>query len=282
MKFLLKCALFGLLGMFGFLGTLLSVNVSGADAPSAPPKRDPATLRVMTYNIHVGRGTDGKLDLERIAKIIRDADVDVVAIQEVDRGAKRTGKLDESAELARLTRMHAEFGKAIDHDGGDYGQVILSRRPIQKLDVHKLPNEPGQEQRIALVAQIPQARPLPDLLFVGTHLHAKGGGDALRLSQAKEIARLLKDDPRTSSHAALLLGDLNATPKSDAMTFLGETWTDASADSGPTIPAEKPAHKIDYVLVPKGSPWKVVSAKVLDEPVASDHRPVVVELQWKQ
>ena len=176
--------------------------------------------------------------------------------------------------------MHAEFGKAIDHDGGDYGQLILSRRPIQKLDVHKLPNEMGHEQRIALFAQIAQPKPLPDLLLVGTHLHAQRGGDALRLAQAKEIERLLKEDPRTSNHAALLLGDLNSTPKSDAMKFLAESWADASAKSGPTVPAEKPAHKIDYVLVPKGSPWKVVSAKVRDEPVASDHRPVVVELQW--
>jgi endonuclease/exonuclease/phosphatase family metal-dependent hydrolase len=272
----MRCAFVGL------IATMLSVRASGADAPTFPPKRDPGTLRLMTYNIHAGKGTNGKLDLERLAKIIRDADVDVVAIQEVDRGTKRSGKIDEPRELARLTGMHAEFGKAIDHDGGDYGQLILSRRPIQKLDVHKLPNEDGHEQRIALVAQIPQPKPLPDLLLVGTHLHAKGGGDALRLAQAKEIVRLLKQDPRTSNHAPLLLGDLNSTPTSDAMKFLDESWTDASKDSGPTIPAEKPAHKIDYVLVPKDSPWKVVSTKVLDEPVASDHRPVVVELQWKQ
>jgi endonuclease/exonuclease/phosphatase family metal-dependent hydrolase len=261
------------------IATMLPFHANGADAPASAPKRDPATLRVMTYNIHAGRGTDGKLDLERLAKIIRDADVDVVAIQEVDRGTKRSGKIDEPGELARLTGMHAEFGKAIDHDGGDYGQLILSRRPVQKLDVHKLPNEAGHEQRIALFAQIAQPKPLPDLLLVGTHLHAKGGGDALRLAQAKEIARLLKEDPRASDHAPLLLGDLNSVPRSDAMTFLGESWIDASADSGPTVPAGKPAHKIDYVLVPKGSPWKVVSAKVLDEPVASDHRPVVVELR---
>jgi endonuclease/exonuclease/phosphatase family metal-dependent hydrolase len=176
--------------------------------------------------------------------------------------------------------MHAEFGKAIDHDGGDYGQLILSRRPIQKFEVHKLPNEAGHEQRIALFAQIAQAKPLPDLLLIGTHLDAQRGGDALRLAQAKEIIRLLREDPRAAKHAPLLLGDLNSVPKSDAMKFLAESWTDASADSGPTIPAEKPIHKIDYVLVPKDSPWKVVSTKVLDEPVASDHRPVVVELRW--
>ena len=266
-----------------FLVFALTASANAADKPStSPPQRDPGTLRLMTYNIHAGKGTDGKLDLERLARIIREADVDVVAIQEVDRGTKRSGKIDEPRELARLTGMHAEFGKAIDHDSGDYGQLILSRRPIQKFDVHKLPNEDGHEQRIALVAQIPQPKPLPNLLLVGTHLHAKGGGDALRLAQAKEIVRLLKQDPRTSNHGPLLLGDLNSTPKSDAMKFLDESWTDASKDSGPTIPAEKPAHKIDYVLVPKDSPWKVVSTKVLDEPVASDHRPVVVELQWKQ
>lgn len=254
--------------------------LAAAEEPKAKPQRDPRTLRVMSYNIHVGKGVDGKLDLPRIAGIIKSADVDVVAIQEVDVKARRTDNVDEPAELARLTGMHAVFGKAIDHDGGDYGQVILSRQPIERLDVHKLPNEPGQEQRIALIAQIPQPRPLPDIMIIGTHLHAFKG-DALRLAQATELNHILDKPLGNALPAPLLLGDLNATPDSSALKELGKHWVDASADSGPTIPAEKPNKKIDYVLLPKDHKWTVVTARVLDEPVASDHRPVVVELRWK-
>ena len=81
--------------------------------------------------------------------------------------------------------------------------------------------------------------------------------------------------------AVLLLGDLNATPDSEVMKRMSELWVDPTKDAGFTFPANKPDRKIDYVLLPKGHGWEVVSAKVIEEPVASDHRPVVVELKWK-
>ena len=53
----------------------------------------------MTYNIHHGEGIDKRLDLERIAAVIRDADVDIVALNEVDKGTSRTEQRDLAAEL---------------------------------------------------------------------------------------------------------------------------------------------------------------------------------------
>ncbi len=264
----------------GVLSLLLFPVGCSSNKPAAKAAGGAKTLRVMTYNIHIAKGLDDKFDLQRIANVIKAANVDVVAVQEVDVKARRSGGVDEAAELARLTGMHGIFGKAIDHDGGDYGQVILSRRPIQKMDVHKLPNAADHEQRIALVARIKQPKPLPNLLFVGTHLHAKNDPE-LRLAQAVELNRILKNDLSAQKPAAMLLGDFNATPDSEVMKLMGESWEDATADSGPTVPSEAPRRKIDYILLPKGHGWEVVSAKVLDEPVASDHRPVVVELKWK-
>ena len=52
----------------------------------------PSSFRLMTFNIHHGEGTDGKVDLERIAKVMGEAQADIVALQEVDRGASRTGQ----------------------------------------------------------------------------------------------------------------------------------------------------------------------------------------------
>ncbi|MGB9623936.1 MAG: endonuclease/exonuclease/phosphatase family protein [Phycisphaerae bacterium] len=65
--------------------------------------REPATLHVLTYNIHQGEGMDRRLDLERIAKVIREAKPDLVAFQEVDRGAERTRRVDEPAGFASFT-----------------------------------------------------------------------------------------------------------------------------------------------------------------------------------
>jgi endonuclease/exonuclease/phosphatase family metal-dependent hydrolase len=191
--------------------------------------------------------------------------------------------VDQLAELARLTGMHGVFGKARDYDGGEYGQAILSRQPIEKLEVHKL-TAPGEQlaptdERIALLATIKQPRPLPDLVFVGTHLHHVS--DAFRVSEATVLNGLLADAVTKREPAVMVLGDFNAKPDSKVITAMRETWDDPTADAGMTFPADKPDRKIDYVLLPKGHNWKIVSAKVVDEPVASDHRPVVVQLQWK-
>ncbi|MCA1594508.1 MAG: metal-dependent hydrolase, partial [Acidobacteria bacterium] len=78
-------------------------------------------LMVATYNIHTGIGMDKKLDLARIARVIKETRADIVGLQEVDRGVKRTGGIDEIAELARLTGMDYAFAHNLDYQGGQYG-----------------------------------------------------------------------------------------------------------------------------------------------------------------
>src|SRR5688572_9491457 len=92
---------------------------------------EPATLRVMSYNIHHGEGLDKRLDLERIAEVITDASADIVGLHEVDRGCERTQKRDLPAELAQLTGMKVVFEKNISYQGGEYGNAVLSRFPIK-------------------------------------------------------------------------------------------------------------------------------------------------------
>ena len=55
----------------------------------AAPARKRVRLNVMSYNIHVGIGMDKKLDLARIAEVIRRSRADIVGLQEVDRGVER-------------------------------------------------------------------------------------------------------------------------------------------------------------------------------------------------
>jgi len=92
-------------------------------ASSATAQRPPDQLRVLSYNIHHGEGTDGKLDLVRIAKIIRQVDPDVVTLQEVDRNVRRSESVDQPAQLAELTDMQVRFGANIELQGGQYGNA---------------------------------------------------------------------------------------------------------------------------------------------------------------
>ena len=66
-----------------------AATVSTLGCRTNPPS--PHALRALTYNLHHGEGTDGRVDLERIAGIVRAAQPDLVAFQEVDRRATRTG-----------------------------------------------------------------------------------------------------------------------------------------------------------------------------------------------
>lgn len=223
-------------------------------------------LRVLTYNIHHGEGTDRKFDLERLAKIIKGAEPDVVAVQEVDRKTRRASGVDQAAELGKLTGMHAEFGKAMDYSGGEYGEAILSRHKPTNVQVHALPHGPGREPRAAIAVTLAARDGLPELNFIGTHLCHQSNDD--RIAQAKKINEAYPPD---STKVSILAGDLNARTDTPPMREFGNQWTD-------TMPKR---NKIDYVLVRPGDPWRVIEAKVIPEPVASDHDPVLVVLEWR-
>jgi endonuclease/exonuclease/phosphatase family metal-dependent hydrolase len=229
------------------------------------------SVRVLCYNIHHGEGTDGKVDLPRLARVIRAADPDLVALQEVDHKTRRTGGVDQTSELARLTGLFGRFAKAIDYDGGEYGQAILSRFPLDRSAIYTLPGDPPREQRIAF--EVPLAIDGKPVSFVTTHLHHQDA--ATRERQAARLNGLFQ----TSQHPVILAGDLNATPESKAIAALAAYWTLATGEGLNTYPASQPAKQIDYVLLRPASAFRVLETRVLNEPIASDHRPVLVVLQ---
>ena len=258
--------------LFLALLALLPLPALAQDKPETP-----RTLRVLTYNIHHGEGLDKKLDLPRIAAVIKSTNPDLVAIQEVDLTTKRTNQIDAPAELAKLTGLHAYFAKAMDYQGGAYGQLLLSKHELTDTKTHMLPPaEPGVEPRIMAEAHVKIEG--TTIAFFGTHLDHQN--DARRTKQAEEITRITAD---TKDDLMLLAGDLNARPDSTPLTILLKNWTDPSAGKNLlTIPAEKPRYQIDYVLYRPKDRLKPTEIKVLEEPVASDHRPVLAVFALQQ
>jgi endonuclease/exonuclease/phosphatase family metal-dependent hydrolase len=249
---------------------LLSLLPELALADNPPP-----TLRLLSYNIHHAEGLDKKTDLPRIANIITATNSDLVALQEIDLSTNRTNKTDQPKELARLTSMHAYFAKAMDYQGGAYGQLILSKTPITQSETHPLPFiDPKAEPRT--VARITTKIANQTITLFATHLDHKD--EPARLKQAAEINRLAAKIP--PDHLLFLAGDLNARPDSPPMQTIFEKWQNLTAgDHLLTIPAEKPKAQIDYILARPGAPLKILDSKVLDEPVASDHRPILTTLE---
>jgi endonuclease/exonuclease/phosphatase family metal-dependent hydrolase len=231
-------------------------------------------LRVLSYNIHHAAGMDGKVDMERIARVIRSANPDIVALQEVDRGVSRSGKVDQLAKLEELTGMSGLFSKSISFGGGAYGNAVLTRLPVMKHETLALP---GGEARSVLIATLRtrKADPASEFVFFATHFAFSQ--EKNRVKAAAKISAYLKTH---KIGAALLAGDLNARPASETMRAVFRDWTDSSAKAEhPTVPVGEPKGQIDYVLYRPAAGWKVVSVKVLDEAVASDHRPILVTLE---
>lgn len=236
---------------------------------------EPIRLRVLCYNIHHAEGVDRKLDVERIANVIRSVEPDLVALQEVDQKVKRTEVVDQPAELAELTKMQVVFGANIELQGGHYGNAVLSRFPIARHKNQLLPNIDDSEQRGVIEAEIK----IPDLgeplLLLATHLDFRAD-ERERLASAKVINELVV---KYQNQPALLAGDLNATPDSKTLQQLETMWTRADEKVMATVPVDQPTKQIDFILYRPTDRWKVIEVKVLDEAVASDHRAIFAVLE---
>lgn len=232
----------------------------------------PGALRakLLTYNLHHGEGTDGKLDLQRIAGIIKSIAPDYAGLQEVDSAAGRTGKVDQPAQYAKLTGLHAVFGKAIAFDGGSYGNLALSKTKAAKVYRIALP---GDEPRMALIADVdlsggsnPSAA---TVTFIDTHLMV-GDADAA-LESARIINAWIRDPAHgDTSRPMILMGDMNATRNSAAIREFLKVWKADAFDYG-----------IDWVCFRPAGRWSFVKAAKLttgDAAVASDHEPVTQEM----
>src|SRR6266571_8013591 len=112
------------------LASLLGLLFTGCQ--SGPKGKASKTFRVMTYNIHHGEGLDGKVDLLRIAELIKREGADLVALQEVDKGVERTARRDFPDELAALTGLTCVFSNNYHYQGGEYGNAVLTRFPVKR------------------------------------------------------------------------------------------------------------------------------------------------------
>jgi endonuclease/exonuclease/phosphatase family metal-dependent hydrolase len=258
-----------------FIITSIALLIA-ALAPAAPTTMMAAqTLRVMSYNIHVGVGMDKKLDLQRIANVIANEKPDLVGLQEVDRGVKRTEGKDEIAELASLTRMHYAFAHNLDYQGGQYGVAILSRYPIQNIVHRKFANTRESERRGMLQVEVNTGKRI--LTFVTTHLdylYADG-----RLFEAEQLLGLLAD----VKGPLVVVGDFNDEPSGTTYRLISGGFDDAwvsSKGAGLSYPADKPVKRIDYIFTRRGDRVRVKKAWIVNT-LASDHLPVVADIELR-
>lgn len=251
----------------------LTIGIFHAPRPSVENfllEDKPIYFSVMTYNIHVGVGMDKKLDLRRIAEAIKYDGPDLVALQEVDRGVRRTQGRDEIAELARLTGMEYAFAPNLDYQGGKYGVAILSRFPILAIDHRRYANKRETERRGFLRVEVKiNGRKVN---FVSTHLDYQFADG--RLYETEQLLEALK----TIQGPIVVAGDFNDEPTgSSYRLMISHSYTDAwraamkTPFDGYTYPADKPVKRLDYIFAGRGVE---VHGVVVRSPQASDHLPL--------
>lgn len=219
----------------------------------------------VTWNIHRGVGMDGKFDLDRTVAVIREQKADVVVLQEVDQGTARSNKRKLADEIAKALGWQVFFGKAIDFQGGEYGQAILSPHPLRHTRVIRL-SEQG-EARIAVVAVLEVKQEW--VTIVGVHLDA---GAAPRRRQEGQALLSGLAAVKGKIYAA---GDWNEPPEAGVGELMREAgWVYQKKNGLPlTCPEPKPEMEIDYFWT-KGVA-EPAESRVIDVKGGSDHRGVI-------
>ena len=230
--------------------------------------------RLMSYNIRNGIGMDDVRDLQRLANVISACDPDVVAVQEIDSMTARSGQRDVLVELATLTGMTPIYAPAIDFDGGKYGVGMLCK--AIPLSVYRIPLPGREERRMLLLAEF------NDYVFACTHLSLTEADRMLSLPLIEEAAKKIPGKP------FFLAGDFNAEPAEPFIRTLSEQFTILTDTTQRTFPADVPDCTIDYIVKlgvgdKKAVKMDVASAiKAEEVSIASDHRPVFIDISYKK
>mgnify|MGYP000327928080 CR=1 FL=1 len=251
-------------------------NDEHGDKAVIPPKG--RIIRIMTYNIYGARATS-PADLDALAEVIRRQDPDFVTLNEVDVFTNRTGKdVHQARDLAAKLGMEWHFSKAIDRDGGEYGEGVTTRKKaVNKFSV-ALPKGVGAEPRVLVVME------MEDYVICTSHLdHVSSEA---QLEQVELITKTMKERYGDSGKPVFLGGDMNATPSSETGKLLQKDWEILTITGFGTFPSDNPSKCIDYIMQLKGTPkCEVVGSQILrwfksgDVTKASDHLPVMLDIK---
>lgn len=255
--------------------------VSRARSEADPQRAD--TVRVLVYNIHAGKDARGVDNLQRVVALIRETRADLVLLQEVDQGTRRSGVVDQPAVLAVGSGLHVAFGSALDYDGGKYGVATLSRWPITFDTLYRLPVDPPQERAGRSreprgLLRVDVLSPYGTMVVFNTHIDASRE-DTWRQQEARVIVATVTS-VQQSRPLVLLGGDMNSTPESAVQQIvrapgLRDAFAECGRGTGLTFPADSAVKRIDYLYL--SGAMRCARADV-PATVVSDHRPLAVDV----
>ncbi|WP_408010005.1 endonuclease/exonuclease/phosphatase family protein [Pseudalkalibacillus sp. A8] len=280
-RLMVRVAVIGVLA-FGMVGGSGTVS-AGEDSNGTE-----VNVRVMTYNIHAGAGSDGVYDTDQIANVIQESGAEIIGLQEVDvHWGARSNYDNIVKDLAEQLDMHYFFAPIYDFDPlsedaprRQFGVAVLSKYPILQATNHEITRLSTQDAN-------PEPRPSPGFAeaiinvngkivpFYVTHLDYRGD-PTVRMMQVDDMLNIFQEQ----SGDKILVGDMNATPDAQELSPLFENFTDAwsiNTDDPPgyTYSALSPSKRIDYIFT---SDKMIVQHSEVISTLASDHLPVIADI----
>lgn len=225
-------------GLFIHLASLSSVL--DPDPPFAPGEVGGLPFHVGTYNIwnHNNYWDVRKL---RIAEVIRDAQLDIVGLQEV-RNVQHLG----GNQLDHLTELLPEYPYSIFHSAHiakrqkrinlrvhdpEEGVALLSKHPIVYNETFTLTTVSGSEDenvRVVILAHV-EVPKLGLVYFFVTHLSFVPTIQCRHVFELLRIIRSLDLDP---NRPKIVVGDFNIFPDwEDPAAFFDRDWTEVEREN---------------------------------------------------
>ncbi len=239
-----------------------------------------STLTVMSYNIHalVPPSKPGETDIAATAQVIIDANPDFVFLQEVDKNTGRNGYGgDQAKDLAARTKMNFAFYSATSVGRGMYGVAILSKYPLRSIKKYMLTKENETTEQRVLGTAVVDLPGIDSLTLAATHLQHNSATN--RVQQMRDITRLIGP----VKGPVILAGDLNEMESATEFFSIMDgmfTRTCKGGNCPPTFSAQLPRSVIDYIAYKPAGAFSVANHRIISEYYASDHLPVVAELNF--
>mgnify|MGYP001198475592 CR=1 FL=1 len=232
-------------------------------------------LKIMTFNIHHGKGTDGQLNLRRITDLIKTQQADLIGLNEVDRNfSKRSDNVDQISSIADQLPMDYAYGPALSLKtkssamNRQYGNALLSQHPITFINNYRLRFRVVEDRALLETKILIGEQPVK--VYV-THLSLDP------LTHKQQTKFILKTVQRESL-PVIILGDWNMRPRSKSWhlitAYLQDAWAQNGEGDGHTYPSYRPHARLDYIFLSHHFQVKWTNV-VYDNPEASDHLPVV-------
>jgi endonuclease/exonuclease/phosphatase family metal-dependent hydrolase len=232
-------------------------------------------LAVATYNIHTCVGVDRRYDPPRVAKVLRELDADIIALQEVDARHRDARHIDQWVYFAEETGLVAIPGPNVRDHRGRFGNALLTRWPVIAVRQHDI-SVKGREPRGAIDADLAIGNRV--LRVIATHFGLRGPE---RQHQTERLLDALEREDGVRRDGVVLMGDLNEwRGRRGGIRVMDQTI--GRAPMPRTFPSWCPLLPLDRIYVGLAAELAhVVPHRSALARVASDHLPLKATLRWR-